>query len=228
MFFTFFYFYSIKKIIFFILIIKNIKIYLKKGDINIKKEKTTQEWIPFDRILENGIIVNKNEYIKILKIIPINYDLKSNLEKEAILNSYKLFLKTCDFNIQIVIQSKKENLSKHFLNLKQISEKEENKKIRNISEKYIEFIKDKNEANKSSSKNFFIIIKYSLDILKKEQSDVKINENIAINFLNESYFKIKESLSRCGNIIYDINSKKESEKVLNSFFNPKFKEKNIN
>ncbi len=130
--------------------------------------------------------------------------------------------------MQIVVQSKKENLSKHFSNLKQISEKEENKKIKEISEKYIEFIKEKTEENKSSSKNFFIIIKYILDTTKKENADIKTNENIAINFLNESYFKIKESLSRCGNIIYDINSKRESEKILISFFNPNFKEECIN
>ncbi len=189
----------------------------KKGENNIKKEKSTKEWLPFDKVLENGIIIRKNSYIKILKIIPINYDLKSNLEKEAILNSYKLFLKTCDFNIQILIQSKKENLSKHFYNLKQISEKEENKKIKEISEKYIEFIKSKNEENKSSSKNFYIVIKYDFETNSKEE---KLNQNIAINYLNECYFKIKETLSRCGNIIYDINSKKESEQILISFFNP--------
>lgn len=51
-----------------------------------------QEWIPFEKILENGIIKLKNNYyIIILKIKPINYNLKSNLEKEAILNSYKIF-----------------------------------------------------------------------------------------------------------------------------------------
>jgi len=77
--------------------------------------KTIQEWIPIEEILENGIIkLKKNNYIKIIKIIPINFNLKSNLEKEAILNSYKIFLKTCDFDIQILIQSKKEDLSRHF------------------------------------------------------------------------------------------------------------------
>lgn len=152
--------------------------------------------------------------------MPINYYLKSDLEKEAILNSFKLFLKTCDFNIQILIQSKKENLSKHFVNLKKVSKNEENKKIKDITEKYIEFIQDKNEENKSSSKNFYIIIKYNL-----EASENYVNENIAINFLNESFFKVKESLSRCGNIVYDVNSKKETEKILNSFFNPNLKEK---
>ena len=63
-----------------------------KGEEKIKKEKTTKDWLPFEKILENGIIKNKNNYIKIIKVIPINYDLKSNLEKEAILNAYKLIL----------------------------------------------------------------------------------------------------------------------------------------
>ena len=71
-----------------------------------KQEKSTQEWLPFEYILENGIIKLKNSsYIKIIKIIPINFNLKSELEKEAILNSYKIFLKTCNFNFQILIQS---------------------------------------------------------------------------------------------------------------------------
>ena len=40
-----------------------------------------QKWLPFEKILENGIIkLKNNSYIMILKIKPINYNLKSNLE----------------------------------------------------------------------------------------------------------------------------------------------------
>ena len=82
------------------------------------KKISVQKWIPIDEILNNGIIkINKNKYIKILKIIPINYNLKSDLEKKTILNSYKIFLKTCNFNIQILIQSNKEDLSQHILKI---------------------------------------------------------------------------------------------------------------
>ena len=180
--------------------------------------------MPYEEILEDGIIKLKNHsYIKIIEIKPINYNLKSNLEKEAILNSYKLFLKSCDFNVQILIQSKKEDLSKNISQIEEINLKESNKKIKDISECYINYIKKKNEENKSSSKNFFILIKYSIDNKPKEFEEILINENLAINYLNECYFKIKESLSRCGNIIYDINSKNESEIILKSFFNPQQK-----
>ncbi len=57
----------------------------------IKKQETTQSWIPLEEILENGMIRTKQAYIKILKVIPINYNLKSDLEKQAILNSYKIY-----------------------------------------------------------------------------------------------------------------------------------------
>ena len=79
---------------------------------------STQSWIPIEEIKNNGIIKMKNQYVKVLKITPINYNLKSDLEKEAILNSYKIFLKTCNFDIQILIQSSKENLEKNIFNIK--------------------------------------------------------------------------------------------------------------
>ena len=95
-----------------------------------------------------------------------------------------------------------------------------------MAEKYIAFIKSKTEENNSSSKNFFIVIKYTINTAQNKQLETNTNKNIAINFLNESYFKIKESLSRCGNTVYDINSKNETEKILISFFNPNYKIEN--
>ena len=94
-----------------------------------KKIKSMQKWLPYEKILEDGIIKMKNNsYIKIIEVKPINYNLKSNLEKEAILNSYKTFLKTCSFDIQIIVQSNKEDLSK---NISIINEnlKSENSKL---------------------------------------------------------------------------------------------------
>ena len=62
--------------------------------IRVTKENSTQNLIPIKEIKEKGIIKLKNEqYIKIIKIFPINYELKSELEKKSILNSYKTFYK---------------------------------------------------------------------------------------------------------------------------------------
>ena len=178
--------------------------------------KYAQEWIPIEKIFNNGIIKLKNKnYIKIIKIKPINFSLKSNLEKEAILNSYKNFLKTCDFDIQILIQSKKEDISKTISQIKSIEET--NEKIREISENYINFIKQKNEEKNSSSKNFYIIIRKKVDILKVTDEQITNEEFRAYEYLNECFFKIKETLTRCGNLVNEINSKKDAIEIFNSF-----------
>ncbi len=186
-----------------------------KIQINKQEDTTsTQNWLKIDKILENGIIkIENKKYLKIIKIKPINFNLKSNLEKEAILNSYKLFLKTCNFDLQILIQSNKEDLSNHFnqINNNQIYE---SKEIQEISKKYIQFIKELNNNKKSSSKNFYIIIKY--ENKEKEIFDI---ETYAIEDLNNKFFKIKECLSRCGNIVLAINEKEEIKQILFSFLN---------
>ncbi len=179
-----------------------------------KNNRTVQEWLPFEKILNNGIIQLKDKtYIKIIKISPINFNLKSELEQEAILNSYKIFLKTCNFNFQILIQSNKEDISKNIQNINDnlIYEK---KFIQEISKKYIQYLKNLNHNKKSSTKNFYIILKY-----KNENKELVNIEDYATEELNDKYFKIKDCLSRCGNIITDYNEKKQVISILFSFLN---------
>lgn len=178
------------------------------------KEKTIKEWIPLEKIYKDGTIkLKNNNYIKIIKIMPINYNLKSELEKKSIINSYKIFLKTCNSPIQILIQSKKENLDDHILKIQKNIEK--NKKIEDIGKEYIKYIKSINLSKKSSTKEFYIVI-------NNEKNNTKNNieiEEIIKNELNEKYFKIKECLSRCGNSVQEISEKEETIKILFSFLN---------
>ena len=178
-----------------------------------KNVKSLQDWFPIEEILQDGIIrLKKNNYIKIIKVIPINFNLKSNLEKEAILNSYKIFLKTCDFDIQILIQSKKEDLSQHFSLIKNNLKNEKNSLIKNYLINYINFIQKINNEKKSSSKNYYIIL------LENKSLETEASEEIIIQNLNDKYFKIKDALSRCGNKVFE-NNKEEIINILFSFLN---------
>lgn len=168
----------------------------------------------FDKILEDGILVSNNKYIKIIKVLPINYELKSDLEKEAILNSYKLFLKVCDFDIQILIQSRKESLDSYISQIRKQIEEEKNEKIFNVSNFYIEYIENQNKLQNSSSKNFYILFNSQIENNENEFNIKQIRED-----LNSKYLKIRDSLSRCGNLIFDINTRKDVEKIIYSFYN---------
>ncbi len=175
--------------------------------MKIEQIPAVQNWLPYEKILEKGIIKMKDlSYIKILRIYPINYNLKSDLEKEAILNSYINLFKTTNLNFQILIQSKKEDLGNNIKNLKK------NKIYEELQKKYIEYIQYLNKIKKSSSKNFYLII--------KEISQEKA-ENTKIENLQNEYLKIKDSLSRCGNIVSEYTEEKEIIEIIASFLNSK-------
>ena len=185
----------------------------KGGKYINNKIKTTQEWIVLDKVLDDGIFISKNRYLKIIKVFPINYELKSDLEKESILNSFKLFLKTCDFDIQILIQSKRENFNSYISKIENQEKIEKNRKISDISNKFIEYIQEKNLILNSSFKNFYILI--SSQIENDNDFSVKaIKED-----LKNKYLIIKDTLSKCGNFISDVDNRKEVERILYSFYN---------
>ena len=165
-------------------------------------------------MFEDGIFVSNQKYIKMIKIFPINYELKSNFEKEAILNSYQLFLNVCDFDIQILIQSRKENFDSYISLMENQRLNEKNENVIKFLDSYIEYIQHKNQFQDSSSKNFYILINSHVESNSNEFNMKAIRED-----LNRKYQKVKDALSRCGNIVFDITNRKDIENVMNSFYN---------
>lgn len=181
----------------------------------VKNIKSVQQWINVDEIYEDGIIKLKNNtYIKILKISPINYNLKSELEKEAILNSYKQFLKSCNFDIQILIQSSKENLNHHIEKVRNCIPNANSNYFKSISENYIEYISNFNLQNKSASKKFYVILSTKLDGKEYTNSQYQIQKEE----LQEMYFKVQSFLSRIGNLVNEKNTRDEVIEILKIFF----------
>ena len=186
-------------------------------EVIIIKNKTLQEWLPIKEIDKKGVVkLKNNNLIKIIKVNPINYNLKSDLEKESILNSYKIFLKTCNFDIQILIQSNKEDLSHHINNIQNNISKKENKYLEKISKNYIQYINKINSERKSSSKDFYIIISNE----NKKNNNIQ-TEELLKNDLKEKYFKIKECLSRTGNSVQEISNREKIKKLFFSILNVK-------
>lgn len=178
-----------------------------------QKNFSVQNWIEIEEILENGIIkLKENKYIKIIKVNPINFNLKSNFEKESILNSYKIFLKTCNFDMQILIQSNKQDLKNNIKNIEENLQKENKEFLNKIGRNYIDYINKINSLKNSAEKDFYIIISNS----KNSENNI---EELIIEELNDKFFKIKECLQRCGNSVRNIDNKKEIVKILYSFFN---------
>lgn len=181
-----------------------------KGGIMEKQLFSVQDWLPIDMVFDNGVFRLKgNRFLKVIKVNPINFNLKSNLEKESILNSYKILLKTCNFDFQILVQSSKRNLNENIKFIQDNVNKENKDFLSELADDYIDFIQKINSIKNSSIKNFYIIIANTGD----DPIDLVFQD------LNEKYFKIKECLFRCGNTVEDLDSKEEIKNLFKVFLN---------
>ena len=102
-------------------------------------------------------------------------------------------------------------MQSNILNIKNNLNKENKKYLNEISDNYIKFINKLNSLKTSSSKDFYIVI--------SNTKNVQNNEEIINDELNEKFLKIKECLTRCGNKVSNLNSKKEVQEVIFSFLN---------
>lgn len=170
--------------------------------------KSIKNLFPIKRI-ENGIIYLKNgRYCKFVEVSPINFELKSIKEQEEILYKYKTFLNSCNFEVQILIQSKRGNLDNHISKIEEKIELEENEETKRLMYEYIDMVK--NDMIKTSiTKKFYIVFFSSENAVTKEQ---------VISDLTEKTLKIKNSISKCGNSIKEF-SQREIVNILYTYMN---------
>ena len=161
-------------------------------------KKSIKSWFPIKEI-KDGIIETKNEeYLKILEVLPINFELKSNFEKETIIYQYKTFLKTCNFDMQILIQSKKNDLDDHIESILNVMKNEKSEMLKNLSDEYIKNVKEKT-IKTTITRRFFIVFSATIN------GNKKLSREIAIDDLKEKTLKIKRTLEKCGNEVIDLS-----------------------
>lgn len=178
--------------------------------------KSVKSWFKIKNIVNGFIELKDGRICKVLEVQPINFSLKSTSEQESILYNYRNFLNICDFDIQILVQSKKGNLDNHILEIEDNILEEKNEKIINLMKKYINMIR--NETLKSAiTKRFFIIF--------FEDFEKGMKRELAFSKLQEKALKIKTSLSKCGNNIKDFDKNNdELIDIIYTYMNPTLSE----
>jgi len=131
---------------------------------------STQSFIPIEQIREGVILLKSKALRGILMVSSQNFALKSSDEQKAIIYRFQSFLNTLDFSCQIIVQSRKLNLTGYIEDLK-VLEKEQNQELLKIqTREYRKFIEDLLGQGIIMSKKFFVTVPFTLwDIRSQEK-----------------------------------------------------------
>ncbi len=165
----------------------------------------TQAVLEFDQIRE-GVIIMKDKSLRgILMVSSLNFELKSEEEQNAIIWQFQNFLNSLDFSIQILVQTKRVNITGYLDKLKELEEKQENELLKLQISEYRDFIKELIGGGEIFTKNFFVIVPFYLielpGIKEKKEKAIKLDEEKfqrAKAQLWERMEFVAMGLSRCG------------------------------
>ncbi len=124
-------------------------------------QESTQDFLEVDQIRDGIMILNNKSLRGILMISSINLALKSTEEQKAIINQFQQFLNSLDFPCQILVQSRKVNLTGYLDTVKEWEKKQENDLLQEQTKSYREFIKRFTEKESILTKKFFVIVPYN-------------------------------------------------------------------
>jgi hypothetical protein len=150
----------------------------------------SRQQIAIDGAKNNILILPNNHYQTIIEIAAINFELKSDEEQDAIIDSYESFLNSCNCPLQIITRIRQVDINKYIDDLNLKYGDETNKIYRQQLVAYIQFIKSLITTNRILTRKFYLIIPY----IPTKKVDFQIIEE----HLNMQTDIIIKSISRIG------------------------------
>lgn len=127
----------------------------------------TQAFVPIQEVRDGIVLLKDGGMRGILLASSLNFSLKSEDERNAILLQFQDFLNSLDFSIEIVIQSRRLDIRPYIALLEEQEKKQMNSLLKIQTREYIEFIRNFTETTNIMTKSFFIVVPYTPPVLNQ-------------------------------------------------------------
>ncbi len=143
----------------------------------MSKAKTaapSQKFIEIQNIKDDVVILKNAGLRTVLIASSLNFELKGSEEQEAIIARFQGFFDSLDFPLQIIISSRKLDISPYLGELQELARTQENELLHAQTIEYADFIQKFVEITDIMDKSFYIIIPYNPIGAKQEKLFDKI------------------------------------------------------
>ena len=204
--------------------------------------KATQEFVPIKEV-RDGIVMLKDGSIRgVVLASSLNFSLKSDDERNAIILQFQDFLNSLDFGVQISIQSRRLDIRPYIALLEDRYKEQVNELMKIQTREYIEFVKKFTETTNIMTKSFFVVVPYDPALINikggigkgifgkksaSEESEAKqatFEENRTQ--LEQRVSLVEQGLVRCGIRVIRLGTEEVIE-LFYKIFNPGDTEKPI-
>jgi len=166
---------------------------------------STQKHLEIAEIKNDTVILKDGTLRGVLLVSSVNFFLKSEDEQNATIQSYMQFLNTIDYPLQVIIQSRKYDISKYLTHLEQLEAQQTNDLLKMQMADYRQFVGELVQLGDIMDKKFYVVVPYdpATDIRRgffRQMSEVFFAAG-ELRLKQEQFLKRKHMLDqRIGNV----------------------------
>lgn len=121
-------------------------------------EASTHQLIDIKEVKENIAVLKNGNLRLVLMVSSINFALKSQDEQRAIIARFQDFLNSLDYTVQILVQSRKLDISEYLSFLNERTAVQTNELLKIQTAEYVGFIQELIKLSNIMSKFFYVVI----------------------------------------------------------------------
>ncbi len=179
---------------------------LKKSN----NRKSSRGQIAIEGVREGIVILPKHRYARILQVSSINFELMSEEEQDALIDTYRSFLNSLNISFQILVRVREMDVDRYLESFRTKTANEKEKIYKTQAENYVQFVQKLVKSNKILSRTFYIVI--SAQITDKDF-------DVVMSALKLYTDMVTKGLGRMGMHVRTLNSL-ESLDMFYSFYSP--------
>ena len=172
---------------------------------------SSRQQIAIKGVRDNILMLPNNQYRAILHVSSLNFELKSEEEQDAIIDTYESFLNSVGSNLQILIRTREIDMDKYLEELTERLDGEAEPVYRKQLKNYDEFIRSLITTNKILTRHFYVVIPYG--------ASGKADFELIKEQLNQKVDIVSKGMTRLGMHTKQLSSLEVLD-IFYSFYNP--------
>ena len=172
---------------------------------------SSRQQIGIKEVRDNILMLPNNQYRAILNVSSLNFELKSEEEQDAIIDTYESFLNSVGSNLQILIRTREIDMDKYLEELTERLDGEAEPVYRKQLKNYDEFIRSLITTNKILTRHFYVVIPYA--------ASGKADFELIKEQLNQKVDIVSKGMTRLGMHTKQLSSLEVLD-LFYSFYNP--------
>lgn len=141
------------------------------------KKVSSRQQINIKGVKDGVLLLPNSQFRMVLEVSSLNFELKSEAEQDALIDTYESFLNSLPCPLQIVVRIRELDMSKYLAELKTRHADEEEQVYQSQLTHYSEFVQGLVEDNRILSRRFYVVLPYGA----KDDDFAAAKERLSLN-----------------------------------------------